>query len=291
MTREEAKSCIGTIEMLQRLAYNIHGVMDVIDADNCKKIIKVLEQEPCEDAKYKEPTNMIDYRRAFKIACELLNGTRLYGVDADKIFEIMMDKDGVVTNDSYEEYILNHLQELDHGQYAIKALEQEPCDNCKYLDGDGCRLVFEFEQFGKASDECPNDNNVSTTVSRGVFDQVRWERDIAIGQLKELGYEFGEKIEPCDNAISRQAVSLNAVKDLFCRICMESNLCYRSKETCEDLRLFDELPSFNLTKTGHWIKKDGYSDCSECGSHIVTEWDYCPKCGAKMVEPQESEKE
>lgn len=46
MTREEAKSCKGTIEMLQRLAYNIHGVMDVIDADNCKKIIKAIEQEP-----------------------------------------------------------------------------------------------------------------------------------------------------------------------------------------------------------------------------------------------------
>ena len=46
MTREEAKSCISTIEMLQRLAYNIHGVMDVIDADNCDKIIKALEQEP-----------------------------------------------------------------------------------------------------------------------------------------------------------------------------------------------------------------------------------------------------
>ena len=46
MTREEAKSCISTIEMLQRLAYNIHGVMDVIDADNCEKIIKALEQEP-----------------------------------------------------------------------------------------------------------------------------------------------------------------------------------------------------------------------------------------------------
>jgi hypothetical protein len=43
MTREEVKSCIGTIKMLQRLAYNIHGVMDVIDADNCEKIIKALE--------------------------------------------------------------------------------------------------------------------------------------------------------------------------------------------------------------------------------------------------------
>ncbi len=50
MTEEEAKSCICTIEMLQRLAYNIHGVIDVIDADNCKKIIKALEQELCDDA-------------------------------------------------------------------------------------------------------------------------------------------------------------------------------------------------------------------------------------------------
>lgn len=69
-----------------------------------------------------EPTpskaQTIDYRRAFKIACELLNGSILYGVDADKIFEIMMDKDGVVASDSYEEYILNHLQELDQGQYV-----------------------------------------------------------------------------------------------------------------------------------------------------------------------------
>ena len=50
MTSKEAKSCIKTIEMLRRLAYNIHGVMDVIDAENCEKIIKALEQEPCDDA-------------------------------------------------------------------------------------------------------------------------------------------------------------------------------------------------------------------------------------------------
>ena len=50
MTEKEAKSCIGTIEMLRRLAYNIHGVMDVIDADNCEKIIKVLSDIP----KYKD---------------------------------------------------------------------------------------------------------------------------------------------------------------------------------------------------------------------------------------------
>ena len=28
---------------------------------------------------------------------------------------------------------------------------------------------------------------------RGYIDQIRWERDIAIQQLKELGYSLGEK--------------------------------------------------------------------------------------------------
>lgn len=63
-------------------------------------------------------TREIDYRRAFKIACELLNGSVLYGIDADKIYEIMAAKEGVVSSDSYESYILNNLQELDRGQYA-----------------------------------------------------------------------------------------------------------------------------------------------------------------------------
>ena len=32
-------------------------------------------------------------------------------------------------------------------------------------------------------------------ISKGLFEQIKWERDIAIEQLRELGYEFGEKIE------------------------------------------------------------------------------------------------
>lgn len=32
-------------------------------------------------------------------------------------------------------------------------------------------------------------------VSIGVYKQVAWERDIAINQLHELGYEFGQKID------------------------------------------------------------------------------------------------
>lgn len=56
MTDKERKSCIHTIELLRRLAFNVHGVMDVIDAENCDKIIKMLEADaqqwiPCTSTK------------------------------------------------------------------------------------------------------------------------------------------------------------------------------------------------------------------------------------------------
>lgn len=55
------------------------------------------------------------------------------------------------------------------------------------------------------------------TVSLEAYKQVIAERDIAIQQLKELGYEFGEKIEQdfCGDLISRQAVEeiINDIRD------------------------------------------------------------------------------
>ena len=57
MNKEEAKSCIQTIELLKSLAYNIHGMMDVVDAWNCKKIIELLESQAqvvrCKDCKWR----------------------------------------------------------------------------------------------------------------------------------------------------------------------------------------------------------------------------------------------
>ena len=44
MTDKERKSCIRTIELLRGLAFNVHGVMDIIDAQNCDEIIKMLEK-------------------------------------------------------------------------------------------------------------------------------------------------------------------------------------------------------------------------------------------------------
>lgn len=54
MDDKERKSCINTIEVLRGLAFNVHGVMDVIDAQNCDKIIEMLNKPepqwiPCSD--------------------------------------------------------------------------------------------------------------------------------------------------------------------------------------------------------------------------------------------------
>lgn len=42
MTYKERKSCVNTIEALRRLALNIHGVIDVVDNENCNKLIALL---------------------------------------------------------------------------------------------------------------------------------------------------------------------------------------------------------------------------------------------------------
>ena len=142
----------------------------------------------------------------------------------------------------------------------------------------------------KALDQEPS----GETVSLEAFKQVMWERDIAIEQLKELGYGFGQKIEPCNDAISRQAV-LDGIDTYIYKA--------QSTGTQDDFYSFAELvvkqlPSVNPQepKIGHWITEhpldyfqpDEYK-CSECGHYYHKKVNECPNCFAKMVEPQESE--
>ena len=73
---------------------------------------------------------------------------------------------------------------------------------------------------------------------------------------------------------------------------------YEDKQEVD--RIMD-LPSVEQeSKTGHWIKSNIPNEeyvCSECGGACwyydyqanVAKSRYCPNCGAKMVEPQESE--
>ena len=100
------------------------------------------------------------------------------------------------------------------------------------------------------------------------------------------------KQEPCDDAISRQAV-LDVIEELkkihFDRIVVLNKVRDRVLD----------LPPINPQepKTGHWewLTEDKYR-CSNCNHETrvdecmnKTMYDYCPFCGASMFEPQESE--
>lgn len=52
--------------------------------------------------------------------------------------------------------------------------------------------VYTVEAFEMAIRALENQDR--GVISLGVYEQVRWERDVAISQLKELGYGLGEKI-------------------------------------------------------------------------------------------------
>lgn len=133
----------------------------------------------------------------------------------------------------------------------------------------------------------------SDTVSRGAFEQVMWERGVAIGQLKELGYELGQKIEPCEDAISGQAVCniVNDIRDCisvegYCAIIERLKKLPPVTPKSETVTEFaDRCRECGKMRKGHWIWNfdKGYCKCSECGIGMGhKEFDYCPNCGAKM---------
>ena len=94
--------------------------------------------------------------------------------------------------------------------------------------------------------------------------------------------------EPCDDVVSRDEVL--KIIDKW----------YENKSDIEDLIILITYMSSvtQKSKTGHWkrISMDKYTthaqywyECDKCGEHNLGNTDYCPSCGAKMVEPQESE--
>ena len=95
-----------------------------------------------------------------------------------------------------------------------------------------------------------------------------------------------------DDLISRQAV-INTLYEMDKVLNVD-----RTVEMYRDLlkECYTVLPSVNPQKIGHWIRVDDTKmKCSNCDIiHLIAQYPrigikYCPNCGAKMVEPQESE--
>ena len=115
--------------------------------------------------------------------------------------------------------------------------------------------------------------------------------DIAFSSIKSELKKALEQ-EPCENCISRQAAldAIGNVSDYGDGMVWEA-LSHAQR----DVALLP--PVTPQQRTGHWIEHEhngiGHIECSECQSwflmaHLLKH-NYCPNCGAKMFEPQESE--
>lgn len=112
-----------------------------------------------------------------------------------------------------------------------------------------------------------------------------------IANLKEI------KPEPCKDYVSRQAV-LNLIEHYNSDSLGSVFFGYDNGVKFADE--VNKLPSVTPQKyVGHWIPAGyyhagAYDDiyyvtCSCCREDSLEEGDYCPNCGAKMLEPQERE--
>ncbi len=125
---------------------------------------------------------------------------------------------------------------------------------------------------------------------------IRYEDGLGISL--EIIDKYAEQ-EPCDDAVSRD-MALEKMADY-----VASGYADSADDFEEYSRIICQLPSVRPQepKPGHWIYTEYHTwCCSECGGNphkgtgfvpnkdgMKMRWKYCNLCGARMVEPQESE--
>jgi DNA-directed RNA polymerase subunit RPC12/RpoP len=158
---------------------------------------------------------------------------------------------------------------------AILALEQQPCEDAISRDDALKALDYDIKSF-----------EFKSGVSRHMNE---------IANLLNTIYEIQS-----DNIKALPPVQPKYNTSEWCRTCSEYD---QDKHCCPRFNrvIRNAVEEVKKPKTGHWIGiYDGYADgnpvydsweCSECGAEFIQDeidFDYCPYCGVKMVEPQGS---
>jgi hypothetical protein len=91
--------------------------------------------------------------------------------------------------------------------------------------------------------------------------------------------------EPCEDAISRQAVLEKAINVPIAQIVTEDEVICRKVVFVDDIENLP--PVIPQPKTGRWMhpyESDIACECSECHIQmpITKDFNYCPNCGTKM---------
>lgn len=172
---------------------------------------------------------------------------------------------------------------------AIKALEEEPSEDAISREQaiDAVADLFEMSEY-------PHPYPQGKPIRL---------KDIK-EKLKQLPSVQPKPIE-CEDAISRQAAQ-EGLNHLMDSDGFRDSVGYVQKSLVR--KMLVNLPLVTLRqRTGHWIKCDCWSEgvgmgeiygyyyqCSECQKKVKDGYakcdsKYCSNCGAKMIEPQESE--
>lgn len=99
--------------------------------------------------------------------------------------------------------------------------------------------------------------------------------------------------EPCEDAISRQALLDDFGFSEKTRKWGGDHSGYNTLMLYEIQDVIEAQPPVNPqeSKLGHWITEDRlHPKCDQCGwEYGLSMTNFCPNCGARMIEPQESE--
>lgn len=82
-------------------------------------------------------------------------------------------------------------------------------------------------------------------------------------------------------------IEREAAIDKHCAICKDNALCYRSRESCPEVKAFNSMPAADVQPVvrGRWMpysNKDCLYVCSVCLCMPRDRTRYCPRCGALM---------
>lgn len=125
-------------------------------------------------------------------------------------------------------------------------------------------------------------------VSKDLYEQIKWERDVALAQLEEYGVSLGEKADVVEVRHGRVMVH-DGHEDEYFEYCSEcgtmdihsgDNYC----PNCGCKMDKEELIEYAPVRHGRWMP---YSTtmmiCSVCERHTAKHrFEYCPHCGCKM---------
>lgn len=198
------------------------------------------------------------------------------------------------------------LYELTHPK--IKALEQEPSgdlisrqaviDLIEHYNSDGLGSVF----YGY-------ENGVKFADAVNKLPSVNPQEQIAQERYEDLCEYFGEAKDILKNRddfkawLARVKWHIRKAEELYRKYEQEPKTDTWSIKDVADTLVKHGLIVEQEPETGHWIAQDIHNchtdfKCSECGyihsfMHLygkpTADYTYCPRCGAKMIETQESE--